>query len=132
VRQCPTILALIQLLYDVETRAKECTPERRAELRQQDSQRILQQLRAYLDGPEMALPLVLPKSKLAQAANYVKNNWEALSLFVSDGCIPLDNNETEQLMKQVATGRKNWRAPEVPRQYSGRSPPRDALLAMFA
>jgi hypothetical protein len=107
-RQCPTILALIQLLYDLETRAKECTPERRAELRQQESQRILQQLRAYLDGPEMALPLVLPKSKLAQAANYVKNNWAALSLFVSDGRIPLDNNETEQLMKQVATGRKNW------------------------
>lgn len=108
VRQCPTILALIQLLYDVETRAKECTPERRADLRQQDSQRILQQLRAYLDGPEMALPVVLPKSKLAQAANYVKNNWAALSLFVSDGRIPFDNNETEQLMKQVATGRKNW------------------------
>jgi hypothetical protein len=44
----------------------------------------------------------LPKSKLAQAANYVKNNWAALSLFVSDGRIPLDNNETEQLMKTSA------------------------------
>ncbi len=42
-RQCPTILALMQQLYDVETRAQEWTPERRAELRQQESQRILQQ-----------------------------------------------------------------------------------------
>ena len=107
-RQCPTILALLQQLYDVETRAQEWTPERRAELRQQESQRILQLLRAYLDGPELALPLVLPKSRLAQAACYVKNHWDALSLFVSDGRIPIDNNQTEQLMKQVAIGRKNW------------------------
>jgi hypothetical protein len=27
----------------------------------------------------------------------------------SEGCrLPIDNNETEQLMKQVAIGRKNW------------------------
>jgi hypothetical protein len=27
---------------------------------------------------------------------------------LADGRVPIDNNETEQLMKQVATGRKNW------------------------
>jgi hypothetical protein len=31
-----------------------------------------------------------------------------LSVFLGDGRVPIDNNETEQLMKQVATGRKNW------------------------
>jgi hypothetical protein len=29
-------------------------------------------------------------------------------VFLRDGRVPIDNNETEQLMKQVATGRKNW------------------------
>jgi hypothetical protein len=29
-------------------------------------------------------------------------------VFLTDGRVPFDNNETEQLMKQVATGRKNW------------------------
>ena len=29
-------------------------------------------------------------------------------MFLEDGRVPFDNNETEQLMKQIATGRKNW------------------------
>lgn len=39
---------------------------------------------------------------------YLKNQWEPLSVFLRDGRVPIDNNETEQLMKHVATGRKNW------------------------
>jgi hypothetical protein len=27
---------------------------------------------------------------------------------LDDGLVPIDNNDTEQLMKQVALGRKNW------------------------
>ena len=38
----------------------------------------------------------------------MKNHWEALLLYTTDGRLPIDNNETEQLMKQIATGRKNW------------------------
>jgi hypothetical protein len=38
----------------------------------------------------------------------VSNHWEALTLFVQDGAMPIDNNDVEQLMKQVALGRKNW------------------------
>ena len=38
----------------------------------------------------------------------MKNNWDALLLYTTDGRFPIDNNETEHLMKQVATGRKNW------------------------
>ena len=29
-------------------------------------------------------------------------------VYLDDGLMPIDNNETEQLMKQVALGRKNW------------------------
>ena len=32
----------------------------------------------------------------------------ALQLYISHADVPIDNNETEQLMKQVAIGRKNW------------------------
>jgi len=31
-----------------------------------------------------------------------------LQTYLGDGRIPIDNNEVEQLMKQVALGRKNW------------------------
>jgi transposase len=29
-------------------------------------------------------------------------------LYLTDGRMPIDNNDVEQLMKQVALGRKNW------------------------
>jgi transposase len=51
---------------------------------------------------------VLPKSKLGEALGYLRNHWEPLQTYLSDGRIPMDNNEVEQLMKQVAIGRKNW------------------------
>ena len=36
------------------------------------------------------------------------NHWQALNVYVRDGRIPIDNNSVEQLMKQVAMGRKAW------------------------
>ena len=45
---------------------------------------------------------------MAKAANYLRNNWPELSRYLADPSCPIDNNETEQLMRQVAVGRKNW------------------------
>lgn len=39
---------------------------------------------------------------------YIRNHFSELQLYLSDGSLPMDNNQTEQLMKQVAIGRKNW------------------------
>ena len=49
----------------------------------------------------------LPKDKFAEALGYLRNQWDALQLYLRDGRLPIDNNEVEQLMKQVAIGRKN-------------------------
>lgn len=51
---------------------------------------------------------MLPKSDFAEAVQYIRNHWEALNAYVYDGRIPIDNNQVEQLMKQVALGRKAW------------------------
>lgn len=40
--------------------------------------------------------------------NYARNNWDELQTYLTDGRLPIDNNDFEQLMKQVAVGRKNW------------------------
>ena len=56
----------------------------------------------------MSASQVLPKSNLGQAASYLRRHWEALNRFTKDARIPIDNNDCEQLMKRVATGRKNW------------------------
>ncbi len=75
-------------------------------LRQQFSAPIMAELRQWLDHE--ADCGVLPKSRLGEAVRYLRNQWEPLNVFLRDGRVPFDNNETEQLMKQVATGRKNW------------------------
>jgi transposase len=105
-RQVPVVLGLLRELFDVEARAADCTPEERVAIRQRESTPVLDALHEYLTGPEMNQ--VLPKSNLAAATNYVLNHWDALRVFLTNGLVPLDNNLTEQLMKQVATGRKNW------------------------
>ena len=51
---------------------------------------------------------VLPKSDFAEALRYIRNHWKELNVYVRDGRIPIDNNSVEQLMKQVAMGRKAW------------------------
>ena len=63
-------------------------------------------MRRWLDT--LPLEQVLPKSDFAEALRYIRNHWEALNVYVHDGRIPIDNNSVEQLMKQVAMGRKAW------------------------
>ncbi|XZE45231.1 IS66 family transposase [Pirellulaceae bacterium SH467] len=67
---------------------------------------ILDRLRDWLDGP--LARSVLPASKLGGALNYVRNHWDALCVYATDGRLPIDNNQVERLMKRVAIGRKNW------------------------
>lgn len=100
------LLAMIQALYDVQTRAKDVSWQQRQALRQRESTVVLAAIRNWLDNP--VLDAVLPKSDFGEALRYLRNHWEALSVFVGDGRIPLDNNAVEQLMKQVALGRKAW------------------------
>ena len=66
----------------------------------------LDRLRDWLAGPVAAS--LLPSSKLAGAFEYIRRHWEALNVFVTDGRLPIDNNQSERLMRRVAVGRKNW------------------------
>jgi transposase len=99
-------LATYQELYDIETRGKTLSCADREALRAAEARPVWQRLREMLDGE--AASRVLPKDKFAEALGYLRNHWDALQLYLGDGRLPIDNNETEQLMKQVALGRKNW------------------------
>jgi transposase len=100
------LLRMIQALYDIETRAKDMTWHDREALRKRESSVVLNGIKAWLDS--IPLQTVLPKSDFAEALRYLHNHWESLNAFVQDGRIPIDNNSVEQLMKQVALGRKAW------------------------
>ena len=99
-------LAAYQELYDIEDRAKAFSVGEREALRLSEARPVWQRMRQLLDGP--AASQVLPKEKFAEALGYLRNQWDALQIYLGDGRLPIDNNQTEQLMKQVAIGRKNW------------------------
>ena len=99
-------LALINKIYDVERRATGMTSDERGKLRASETRMYLDRLREWLDGPVAGS--LLPASKLAGAFNYIRNHWEALNVLVTDGRLPIDNNQSERLMRRVAVGRKNW------------------------
>jgi len=100
------VLAKFQQLYDIEDRAKTLSVDERLSLRQSEAAVVWGSLEEWLGGEAAAR--LLPKSKFAQALGYLRNHWEQLQAYLSDGRRPIDNNEVEQLMKQVAIGRKNW------------------------
>lgn len=100
------ILSTYKLLYDVEDRARTMSADERLELRRKESRPLMNQLKELVDGE--AAKAVLPRSKLGEALGYVRNNWEALERFLTDGRIPIDNNATERDLRGVAIGRKNW------------------------
>jgi transposase len=105
-KEAELLLGMIQALYDIETRAKDLTWQDRQALRERESTVVLDALWRWLDT--RPLRDVLPKSDFAEALGYIRNHWQQLNVFVRDGRLPIDNNSVEQLMKQVAMGRKAW------------------------
>jgi transposase len=98
-----------QQLYDIEDRGKSLSAEERLRLRQTEAVPIWAAMERWLAEVEQRTTnVILPKSDFAKALQYVRNHWVELKRYLSDGRLPMDNNETEQLMKQVALGRKNW------------------------
>lgn len=53
-------------------------------------------------------PKVPDGSATAKAMDYSLNRWTALTRFLSDPALPIDNNFDEQQIRPWATGRKNW------------------------
>jgi transposase len=51
---------------------------------------------------------VLPKSEAGQAVSYALKNWAALTRYLEDGDLSIDNNHTERSLRGIAVGRNNW------------------------
>jgi transposase/uncharacterized short protein YbdD (DUF466 family) len=100
------LLDMIQGLYDVNAREQGLDHTAKTEHRLGNAVPILRVIKAYIDT--LTDQIVLPKSDMAEAIRYIRNHWDALNLYATDGRIPIDNNRVEQLMREVALGRKNW------------------------
>lgn len=100
-------LYLIARLYAVEDRAKALalSAEQRLALRQSVSARLIEKLHQYLLELQQE---VLPKSPSGAAVRYALNQWEALTRFLQDGELEIDNGATERANRDIALGRGNW------------------------
>lgn len=98
---------LIGKLYRIEdlADARGLTYQERCELRQTSSVPVLARIKAWLDK---VVRSENPKSELVSAAKYPLNHWIALTRFVEDGRIDLDNNLCELQIRSLAVGRRTW------------------------
>ena len=97
-------VALMDALFAVERQAKDISVSERLELRQKQSVPILAELhRKLLIWKDQ----LLPKHLMADAVNYTLGQWEALTVFTTDGAVPIDNNVSEREMKRIVLNRKN-------------------------
>lgn len=100
------ILAAYKALYDIEERGSRLDPSARLLLRRRESVPLMKRLEELVHS--RSAQQLLPKSSLGKAVNYMRNNWEALKRFLSDGRLPIDNNDAERTLRRIALGRKNW------------------------
>jgi len=108
--QCDEAMPVVnelRKLYLVERHARQenLTAPQRYQLRQQISLPILTSLRPMLEGLR---DKVLPQSPVGKAARYCLNEWAALSRYLLDGRLEIDNNLTENAIRPSAVGKKNW------------------------
>lgn len=95
----------IAKLFVIEQAAAELSDEARALLRRARAKPLLDELAAWLASIELR---VLPKSPLAKAIGYVRNQWAALTRYLDDGRLAISNNAAERALRPIAVGRKNW------------------------
>ena len=101
-------LDMISRLYQIEYQAAELGILHTAQhlaLRQERSSIVITELHSWLKEHEGS---ELPQSAIGRAIAYTLNNWEALTQFLIDPKIPLDNNRSERALRIVALGRKNY------------------------
>lgn len=96
---------VIGKLYGIERRIKGLDHHVRYKIRTEESVPILLEFKAWLDK---MLPTVVPKSGLGKAIGYALDQWSAVTRFVEDGRLAIDNNIAEREIKAVVIGRKNW------------------------
>jgi transposase len=98
-------LERIRALYRIEQEVRGKPPDERRAIRQARAAPLLAELRAWM---EQALRSLSPKSETAEAIRYALSRWRALTRYVDDGRIEIDNSAAERALRTVALGRKNY------------------------
>jgi len=74
-------------------------------LRKDHSEPTMIELKIWLEQEKALHP---PKSPMGEAIHYALAQWDALSLFLTDHRLPIDNNPSERALRVAALGRRNF------------------------
>ncbi len=92
------VLSLIQKLYGIESKLNDKTPTQKHEIRQEQAKPIIDKLHKWLEQNQ---PRLVGKTKLAEAATYLANQWHKLIVYLENGQLNIDNNRAECAIKPV-------------------------------
>jgi transposase len=98
-------LKLFGELYDIEREVAGGNAEHRREARMQRSRKVADALQKWLMQQRQKVP---DGSATAKAIDYSLKRWEALTRYIDDGELPIDNNWVENQIRPIALGRNNW------------------------
>jgi len=106
-RNAGYFLRLIRLLYGIENRLREANASAviREKTRAHESRPIIKRIHRAM----VRLRLTgFGKDKLTLAINYALGQWSGIERYLEDGRIEIDNNLTENAVRPLKLGAKNW------------------------
>jgi transposase len=99
------MLDIYDRIYKIEKRSKGLSSAARLALRRRYTKPLMRELR-HIHVKNKAM--FSPSHLLAEAASYSLNHWNALTLFLKNPDIAIDNNASEREIKQFVLSRKNF------------------------
>jgi transposase len=103
-KRCKVILDIYEKLYDIERDIKDKTPAERLAARRIRSKPLIKKLRNKVVCLKARLN---PTNPLVPACEYTLNHWLALTRFLKNPNLNIDNNIAEQAIKDFVLMRKN-------------------------
>ena len=95
----------ISQLYDVERDARHLLPAERLQIRQRQSKPLAEAFKQWM---LLQRQKITDGTATAKALDYSLKRWGALTQFLDDGRLPIDNNWIENQIRPIAIGRNNW------------------------
>mgnify|MGYP001074857013 CR=1 FL=1 len=98
-------LVISSCFYEIEREVHDLEPDLRRRKRQEKAVPVMDMLHAWMIAPRDLVP---EGSAISRALDYSLKRWAALSRYLDDGVVPIDNNWAENQIRLWALGRNNW------------------------
>jgi len=92
-------------LYEIERQVRDLDCDERLRIRQQQARPLAD---AMLGWMKLRRLKITDGSATAKALDYSLKRWQALTRYLEDGQLPIDNNRIENQIRPIAIGRNNW------------------------